>query len=51
MPIGTYLKKQKWQLHYEREGQRVDDLGFLALWIVSLSSNWNPVLEFLEMAR
>jgi hypothetical protein len=25
MPVGTYLKKQKWHLYYERNEQRVDD--------------------------
>jgi hypothetical protein len=28
MPIGTCLKKQRWQLFYERDGQRIDDWGF-----------------------
>jgi hypothetical protein len=25
MPVGTYLKKQKWHLYYERNEQRVND--------------------------
>lgn len=27
MPVGTYLRKQRWQLSYERNGQKVDDYG------------------------
>jgi len=27
MPVGTYLKKQRWRLDYEKNGQRVDDFG------------------------
>jgi len=33
MPVGTYLKKQRWQLGYERNGQKVDDFG---LWFAGL---------------
>jgi hypothetical protein len=27
MPVGTSLKKQRWHLDYEKNGQRVDDFG------------------------
>jgi hypothetical protein len=27
MPVGTSLKKQRWHLNYEKNGQRVDDFG------------------------
>jgi hypothetical protein len=27
MPVGTSLKKQRWHLAYEKNGQRVDDFG------------------------
>jgi len=27
MPVGTTLKKQRWHLAYEKNGQRVDDFG------------------------
>lgn len=33
MPVGTYLKKQRWQLFYERNGEKVDDYGL-----------WSPAL-------
>jgi hypothetical protein len=29
MPRGTHIKKQRWQLSYERNGQRVDDFSLL----------------------
>jgi hypothetical protein len=29
MPIGTYLRKQRWSFSYERNGQRVSDFGSL----------------------
>ena len=27
MPVGTYIRKQRWQLFYERNGRRVDDFS------------------------
>jgi hypothetical protein len=27
MPVGTSLKKRRWHLDYEKNGQRVDDFG------------------------
>jgi hypothetical protein len=27
MPVGTYIKKQRWRLSYERDGQKIDDFG------------------------
>jgi hypothetical protein len=42
MPVGTYLKKQRWRLSYERNGQEINDfgvpfyLGFLSIAVVCL---------------
>jgi hypothetical protein len=30
MPVGTYIKKQRWHTSYERNGQQVDDFGTLS---------------------
>jgi hypothetical protein len=27
IPVGTYIKKRRWSLSYERNGQKIDDFG------------------------
>ena len=29
MPVGTYLKKLRWHVYYERDGRRIDDFPLL----------------------
>jgi hypothetical protein len=36
MPVGTSVKKHRWRLDYERDGQRVDDFG-IAFYAMILS--------------
>ena len=37
MPIGTTIKKQRWHLSYERDGQKVEDFS-IAFYAVTLSA-------------
>lgn len=37
MPVGTTLKKKRWHLDYEQDGQRVDDFG-LTFYLVILAT-------------
>jgi hypothetical protein len=34
MPVGTVLKKKRWHLDYERNGQRIDDFAYIFYLIV-----------------
>ena len=29
IPVGAYIKKQRWHLSYERDGQKIDDFSIL----------------------
>lgn len=36
IPVGTYLRKKRWHVDYERDGHRVDDFG-LPLYLAVLT--------------
>jgi hypothetical protein len=36
IPVGTYIKKRRWHLSYERDGQQVDDFGIM-FYVASLA--------------
>jgi len=41
MPVGTYIRKQRWHFSYERNGQQVDDFGlyfYVALLAIAVGS-------------
>lgn len=37
LPVGTDVKKLRWQVSYEENGQRVDGIGLLAFYVTVLS--------------
>ena len=51
MPIGTFLKKRRWHLDYEKNGQRVDDFGVFFYGVVSAAGLRSVIWSLLSWRR